>query len=118
MSGFTIGTIDGQIVSTLSVNQGTAATNTIVAAVAGQKIRVYKLALSAAGAQTVQFVDGASTNLTGAMSLASGTPLVLPMDGNPWLVTAIGNALGLALSSAVNVSGTVWFTQNTSITLP
>lgn len=110
-AGVTAGTVDGAFITALSVNIGTASAVPIVAAVAGQRVRLYKLCISAAAAQTVQFQDGA-TNLTGAITLSTGQPMVLPMDGNPWFSSSVGNALNVTLSSAVNVSGAVWFTQN------
>ena len=110
-AGVTAGTLDGQAITALSINIGTASTVSIVAAVAGQRVRAYKMVFTSAAAQTLTFQDGA-TVLTGPITVATGTPIVLPMDGNPWFVSSIGNALNILQSSAVNVSGTVWFTQN------
>ena len=111
MAGVTINTADGQWISALSINMGTASTVNAVALVASQKVRAYKLLLTAAGAQIVTIQDG-STALTGPIQMSSANPLVLPMDGNPWFTTSAGNALNIAMTSAVNVSGAIWFTQN------
>jgi len=111
MAGVTISTVDGGFIQALPVNMGTAAANVLVAALAANRNRVYKLVVVSAAAQTVQFQDGA-TNLTGPIPLTTGVPLVLPMDGQPWLTSSIGNALNITQSSAVNLSGGVWFSQN------
>jgi hypothetical protein len=110
MAGFRINTADGQEVQATSVS--TNSTGALVAAVAGQKIRVYKMALTIAVTGTVQFADG-STNLTGAMTLNAGTPFILPHDGNAWFATSLGNAFNVSV--AQQLSGTMWFTQSTFI---
>lgn len=90
-----------------------AASGDLVAAVPGSAIEVLGLALSAASGVTVKFQSNAATDLTGAMSLATGTPLVVPVSapslpgGGPpaWLRTAAGEKLNLVLGSSVQVSG-------------
>ena len=110
MAGVSIQTIDGQWIQAISVNIGTASTMNLVAGVAGQIARIYKLMLVSAATNQLTFKDG-STALTGAMALTTAFPYVLPMDGNPWLVSSKGNAINATLTSAANVSGMVWFTQ-------
>jgi len=111
MAGITTQTIDGQFITALPFNIGTATQTSVVAAVAGQRVRVYKLAITAAAAENITFLDG-TTALTGAITMSTGQPLVLPMDGNPWLVTSAGNALNITPTSAAVLAGVIWFTQN------
>ena len=110
MAGVTLQTVDGQWIQAISVNIGTASTMNLVAGVTGKVARIYKAAFVSAATNQMTFNDG-STALTGAMALSTAFPLILPMDGNPWLVSSKGNALTATLTSAANVSGMVWFTQ-------
>jgi hypothetical protein len=110
MAGFRINTADGQEIQAVSINTNIGAA--LIAAVPGQKIRVYKMAMTIAVTGTVQFADGATT-LTGAMTLTAGQPLVLPHDGNAWFATSLGNAFNISV--AQQVSGTIWFSQSTFI---
>jgi hypothetical protein len=110
MAGMRLNSYDGADIVSASIN--IAATGALVAAVAGQRIRVYKLFLAnTTGTTTLQFADGAN-NLTGVITLATATPLVLPFDGNPWFLTSLGNAFNLTLGASTQVSGILWFTQN------
>lgn len=83
--------------------------NTLVAAVAGKRIRVLSMAVVAAGSVSVTFKSG-STDLTGAMSLSQGVPLE-SVSGWGAFQTAAGEALVLNLSGAVQTSG--WLTYQT-----
>jgi hypothetical protein len=112
MAGFRINTVDGQEIAALSVS--IAANGAIIAGVAGQKIRVYKMVLTIATGTTIQFQDGA-TNLSGAMTLTAGIPFVLPHDGNPWYTTSAGNAFNVAFGAGQQLSGTIYFSQSTFI---
>lgn len=96
-----------------AVSQALAATTDVIAAVAGASVYVYELVLVAATATTVQLFDGAVA-LTGVMSLAAGTPLVLPFlpEAHNHFSTAAGNAFRMALGGAVQVSGFVRYVQN------
>lgn len=96
-----------------NVDTASSGANTIVAAVTGKRIRLVSAGLSAAGAVTVKWVSG-STDLTGAMTLATGTPYTLAAEGvygepRGYLETASGEALVLTLGSAVQVSGHIGY---------
>lgn len=110
MAGVTIGAVDGFGITALSVNVGTASAVNVVTAVTGQRARIYKMWVSAAAATTLTIQDGA-TAVTGPITMSTGTPVVLPMDGQPWISGSVGNALNFNLSSAVNVAGIAWITQ-------
>lgn len=86
--------------------------NTIVAAVTGRPIKVWKIFFTAAGAVNVTFKDGASTSISGAVQLtAAGSSFSLGYDGAPWFTTSTGNAFIINESGAVALSGTVYYTE-------
>lgn len=95
--------------ATAAISTASSGDNTLVAGVANKTIRVHKIMLTLA-AGTITFKDGASTSLSGAMTL---TGLVLePTDDNPLFVTSAGNGFVANLSGANQLSGTVWYTQS------
>ena len=80
--------------------------NTVVAAVAGKKIRVLGFMLVGAGAVVAKFQSGAGgTDLTGAMTLAAGTSIGVPPFSTGLFETAVATLLNLNLSGAIQVSG-------------
>jgi hypothetical protein len=80
--------------------------NTLVAAVTGKKIRVIGFALVGAGSVTAKFQSGAGgTDLTGAMTLAAGTSVVVEPYESGVFETAVAALLNLNLSGAIQVSG-------------
>jgi len=84
-----------QQVKSAPISFTTTGDNVIVAAVAGKLITVIALLLVSAGATNITVKDGAVTLLSGAMPLAAGIPLVLPVDPTvDWYSTAAAaNAL-------------------------
>jgi hypothetical protein len=88
-----------------------SSTGTIVSGVSGQVIRCYKAWLVAASAVTIQWKSG-TTALSGAASLITGVPLVLPADSLPWETTNSGDDLILALGGSVQVSGQLYYVQS------
>lgn len=89
--------------------------NTLVAAVAGAKIRVLALALVGAGAVNARLESNAGgTALTGVMALAAaGDSIVLPFNPAGWCETTAGQLLNLELSAAVSVAGVITYTTVT-----
>lgn len=99
----------------LPINFATGADNVLVAAIAGQRIKVYSLFFVVGGATNLQFFSGASAggiNLTGLMDFAVNGQLVLPTTGGPVLITGVGQSLVLNSSAAVQVGGQIGFIQN------
>jgi len=92
-----------------AISVATSGDNTLVAAVAGKKIKVLSVKLIVSGAVDLCFESGAGGEaLTGVMSMAQdGNGFVLPatQPGFHWFETAAGQALNLDLSDAVQVSG-------------
>lgn len=90
------------------INIAASGDNTVIALAAGKQIIIHQLLLVAAGAVSIKMKDGASTDLTPAMSLLASTPLWLDA-GEPWFVTTAGNAFIINLSGAVQVSGRIYY---------
>lgn len=98
--------------SSASINAAASGNNTLVAAVAAQTVRVFRLFLVVAGTVDIIFRDGAATGFTGTMSFSKNGSMTIDFDGEPWFVTTAGNAFILNLSAAVQVSGRVYYTQS------
>jgi len=89
-----------------------AGDNTIVVAVSGKKIRVLSLFLTAAAAMAVRFESAtAGTALTGAMALATGTPLVLPYNPLGWFETIAGELLNLETTTSNACDGALQYIE-------
>lgn len=99
------------------VNVTAGATTEIVALTASQVIRVCSFAVSMSAAGTAQFVYGTGTNcgtgttsITGAIPLATGTPLELSAGLGSLFRTASANALCVAAVTG-NVVGFVSYVK-------
>lgn len=102
-----------------AINFNAAGDNTIVAAVAGKKIRVksFQVVNQVATAQNVIFRDDSSANLHAAVPLPLAVGGSITAQGPPesqedfLFETAKGNLLGLNLSAATAVTGYVVYSQ-------
>lgn len=94
-----------------AVSAAAAGDNTLVAAVAGKRIRVLALILVASGgALSVRLESGAGgAALTGVMDLAADGQLVLPWNPAGWCQTAVAALLNLELSAATLVAGVLTY---------
>ena len=102
--------IQGAIASAV-INIASAADNTIVSAVSGEIVRVWKIWFWVNGTVSVTIKDG-TTSLTGAMAMVAQNEFNRPLDEVvPWFTTTAGNAFVITLSGAVQVSGRVYYTQ-------
>ena len=86
--------------------------NVVVAAITGQTIRIFKIYLVLSGATSITMKDGAGINLSGAMSMLANGAFILDFDSEPWHVTSTGNAFIINSTNAVQISGTVIYTQS------
>lgn len=94
------------------IDAATLGDNTVVAAVAGKKIRVCSLFVVAAAAVVVRFESGAAgTALTGQMNLAANGGFVLPFNPFGWFETAAATLLNLELGGAVSVDGGLQYVE-------
>jgi hypothetical protein len=94
------------------INISSSGDNTVIAGVAATTIRIYKLFFVAQGSVNVFLKDGASNTLTGGMALNANGVFVLPLDSEPWVITATANNFVINLSGAVVLAGRVYYTQS------
>lgn len=81
--------------------------NTILAGTTGTVIKVYRVMLSSTASTSLTFKSG-STDLSGAIPIASDSPLVTPFDGYARFTTLNGTDSFIINSSATaSVGGTV-----------
>ena len=89
--------------------------SSLVAAVTGQKVCVYKAAaLTAATATNVTFNTkggGAGTAISPLFAFGANGGLVLPRDGKPWFCTASGEALTVTTGSGSSTGILVSYIQ-------
>jgi hypothetical protein len=96
-----------------SLTFSTGSDNTLVAAVIGRAIIVWKIAFTIDAAATLTFYSGASptTPLSGGFKFASAGSMVLDgPEGFELFRTAAGAALVGNLTAGVNVGGIIWYT--------
>jgi hypothetical protein len=94
------------------INESTSGNNTLVAAVAGKKIRVVQAILVAAGDVVARFEDGAGgTALTGQHDLTTNSGFTLPFSPVGWFETTANTLLNLELDAGVNVSGCLVYVE-------
>jgi len=90
----------------ISVSISASGDNTVIPAIPGQVIQVYGMVLSLAGDTTVQFKSG-TTALSGPQTMDS---IILDKTpGDPWYITARGEAFVISLGSSVQCGGTLYF---------
>ena len=84
------------------------ATGTIITAVASKRLRIYATKLNVSAAISVNFRDGATPNLEGAMALAANGGFVEVVDPPAFLFqTTSGNSLDLVMSGSGTAAGRV-----------
>lgn len=87
------------------IDVATLGDNTIVALVAGKKLRVINWVAVVSAAVSIRWKSGAATNLSGAMALAANGGAAPGEAAHGHFETAAGVALVLNLSAAQQVSG-------------
>lgn len=95
----------------LNVSVDKSASGDLVAAVAGQRIRIYALFIVASATATIIFKNG-STALTGEMTMIAGVPYncMEQAMGAPYFECSTGNAFVGTITGTVQVSGWIQYT--------
>jgi len=94
------------------VSGSTSGNNTLVAAVASNKIRVISGLFMAAGTVNVTFQSGAGgTPITGALPLVANVGFTLPYDPTGHFETGVNTLLNMSLSAAVAVTGWIKYVE-------
>lgn len=97
----------------VAINAAASGDNTLVSGTASQTIRVHKLFLVVTSAVNIKFKDGTGgTDFHPALPLQAGAGMTLDFDGEPWFITTTALNLVLNLSSAVQVSGYLYYTKS------
>jgi hypothetical protein len=89
-----------------------AGDNTIVAAVTGKMIHIWKIAFTTHAGEIIEFWDGASASGTsqGAYEFTAAGSLVLDSENFPVFDASPGNAFVAKLTTGVAIKGTAWIT--------
>ena len=97
--------------SSAVINFAASGDNTVIAAGGTGKVnRVYRLFLVVGGATNITFKRGA-TALSGPIPLPANGAITLDFEAEPWFECADNEAFLINSSAAVQVSGTIYFTQ-------
>ena len=88
-----------------------AGDNTIVAAVASQTIRIYKMFYVVSAAANIT-IKSSAVSLTGAIPYTGSASTFYDYDAHPWFTFASNSAFILTVSAAVQVSGRAYYTQS------
>jgi len=103
---FSLDSSSASRIKRVKIDAGSGGNNTLVAATAGKKIRVFQLLVMANGTVNATFQSGAGgTALTGAMPLALNTGFASGWGPVGHFETNAGELLNLFLSAGVQVSG-------------
>jgi hypothetical protein len=88
-------------------------TQTLVAAVAAQTIRVMKVQFTTDKATDFNFLDSTPTALSGAYKLTgSGSSFADDASGEPLWIGASGKSFQISLTGTVTLGGDIWYTQS------
>jgi hypothetical protein len=96
------------------INSAAGGTLAVVAAVANQRVGIYKIVLVVATAITLTFQDTAGGALSAPYVFgANGGSITLDtqMNGDPWYQSGVGLGIQLLTSVAVQVSADIYFLQ-------
>lgn len=92
-----------------AINFSNTGANTVVAAVTGRRIRVWKMNFTCTTASNLTFEDG-STALSGAYDLQANGSIFFPYDSAPYYETTIGAGFVISQSGTSSIQGTVYYT--------
>ena len=86
-----------------SIDQSSAGTTSIVAAVTGYRIRILAAVLTGVGSNITVTLQSASTQLTGELDGANTVGLVFPFNPAGWVQTEAGEAFQItSTNGAIN----------------
>lgn len=88
-----------------AINTSSSGDNTVVAAVAGKKIRVLAYLVGVSATQQLTWKSGAGTSLAGQLSFAQYGGVSAPLNQIGWFETAVGEPLVLNLGQAALTGG-------------
>ena len=98
-----------------SISFSSSGDNTVVAGSGSTTIRIMRLSFvnsDTTTATSITIKDSTPTSFSGAFRLVSGGSFGGDSEGEPLYVTASGKGFVINSSAAVQISGTVWYTQS------
>jgi hypothetical protein len=103
--------LDGAI--PVGINDIASGDTTLVAAVTGSRVIIWRLFLWANGSVNVTFKDTGGAILIGPIAMTAGTSFELKLryPSFPWIYTTVSTGFVLNLSGAVQVSGSLLYTR-------
>ena len=110
LMGMTVAPVN-MLSARVNFEPATAGNNTLVAGVAAQTIRVYRLILTLSASSDLEVRDGTTTVLADLYARTGVTLDLVPQD-KEWFLTTAGNGLILNSSAAVNIGGRIWYAQD------
>lgn len=102
---------NGALLTAVAVNIATGTTTQLVAAVAAQVVRIYRIFLVVSAADNLTFKTAAASLHGGALVYPANGGLVFDYSGEPWFVCGTNEALNLTTTTTAQVSGLVYYTQ-------
>jgi len=101
------------LIKTTPISFSNAGDNIIVTAVPGQLIEVWQLYFVVNGATNITFKDGSNNALSGALPMLANGALTFDYTGLLWFTTtSASNNFIINSSSAVQISGQIYYTQS------
>jgi len=86
--------------------------NVIVAGVANQTVKVYRLFYTLGAGSTLSLQDTAGNRWTGDMNTFAGGGAAFQASGVPWFVGALGAGIKMVSSAGVNMGGQIGYVQS------
>ncbi len=104
---------DASDLLTLPINFSANGDNVLIAGVASQIIRVWKLWFIVGSTSNLTFKDGAGVaiSLSGPAPFAKSEGMVLDFDTKPWATCLSGDSFIINQDGGAQVSGMVYYTQ-------
>jgi hypothetical protein len=106
----------GTLTNTVPISVGANSTQRLVPGAAGERISICTFFVSVGVAGTIQLTEGTgatcgtgSTNLSGAMTMAVGSPLNLGASAAAFATNVAGDSLCLTTASSATAAGTISF---------
>jgi hypothetical protein len=101
--------------SQAAISFSSSGDNTIVAGVGGQTIRIMRIFFvnsDPSASTNITIKDSTPTSFSGAFALSASSSFNGTPSGEPLFITGSGKGFQINNSAAVQISGTVWYTQS------
>lgn len=93
-----------------SIDFSNTGDNTVISAVAGKTIRIFRIFFVCSAATEITIKNG-TTALTGAMSMGQNGGFTLDYQAEAWFTATAGNAFVISQSGTAQISGRIYYQQ-------